>query len=83
MSKKHIIGGLIGMGVAAVAGAAVATVKLVKKKHQSLEAPEEAILLDLDGDSAVEEKLGDLEDAPETEAPEEAAEAPEEAPEAE
>ena len=53
MSKKHIIGGLIGMGVAAVAGAAVATVKLVKKKHQSLEAPEEAILLDLDGDSAV------------------------------
>ncbi len=79
MSKKHMIGGLAAMGVAAVAGATVAAVKLVKKKHQSLEAPEEAVLLDLDGDSAVEEKLGDL-DAPEAEAPEETAEATEEAP---
>ena len=51
---------LWGLGAAAVAGvAAMATVQILKKKQQDLEAPEEAILLDLDGDGEVDVKLED------------------------
>ena len=60
MSKKHIVGGLAAVGAAAVAGvAAMATVQILKKKQQDLEAPEEAILLDLYGDGEVDVKLED------------------------
>ena len=70
MEKKWRIGGLVALGIAAAAGAAVATALTLMKKQNTEDeitkaAPEEdteddAILVDLDGDGEVDAMLEDL-----------------------
>lgn len=68
INKKYLIGGLIGVGVAAAIGAAVATVVILNKKKAAADEAEpetrgldetEAVLLDLDGDGEVDAVLED------------------------
>lgn len=63
MAKKSTVAALIGLGTAAVAGAAAAVVYQKYQEQKKLEAQlaaEEAILLDLDGDGEVDAMLEDL-----------------------
>ena len=57
MKKKHVISGLAVLGVGAVAAAAVVAAKQLKKDAAE---PEDAILLDLDGDGVADVVLEDL-----------------------
>ena len=51
MKKKHVISGLAVLGVGAAAAAAVVAAKHLKKDAAE---PEDAILLDLDGDGVAD-----------------------------
>ena len=63
MKKKHVISGLAVLGVGAAAAAAVVAAKQLKKDAAE---PEDAILLDLDGDGKIDSVSTDV--AAETEA---------------
>ena len=56
MKKKHLVSGLAILGVGAAAAAVVAAKKLAKENTE----PEDAILLDLDGDGVADVVLEDL-----------------------
>lgn len=57
MKKKHVISGLAVLGIGAAAAAAVVAAKQLKKDAAE---PEDAILLDLDGDGVADVVLEDL-----------------------
>lgn len=56
MKKKHLVSGLAILGVGAAAAAVVVAKKLAKENTE----PEDAILLDLDGDGVADVVLEDL-----------------------
>ncbi len=57
MKKKHLVSGLAILGAGAAAAAAVVAAKKLAKKNTE---PEDAILLDLDGDGVADVVLEDL-----------------------
>ena len=57
MKKKHIVSGLAILGAGAAAAAAVVAAKKLTKENTE---PEDAILLDLDGDGVADVVLEDL-----------------------
>lgn len=61
MKKKHGIAGLVGLGVAAAAGAAavLAAQRWKELQEERPQVDEEAIFLDLDGDGEADVKLED------------------------